>query len=140
MSAFWFEYFKWQLPDLRTHLVKVGLPDLVSDIVSKDDLLEYGPRSMVVQRCDVIPIESIVRGYITGSAWSSYCKDGTVHGIKLPEGLQESQELDKPMWTPSTKAKKGAQDENISPAEGRDMSYRKSLTTRFDWLISTLNS
>lgn len=74
---------------------------------------------MIVQRLKVFPIESIVRGYITGSAWASYKKDGTMHGITLPEGLQESQKFDKPLWTPSTKAEQGAKDENISPEEGK---------------------
>ena len=73
---------------------------------------------MVVRRFEVLKIESIVRGYITGSAWSSYQKDGTVCGIKLPNGLRESERLEKPLWTPSTKAAAGEKDENISPAEG----------------------
>jgi len=73
---------------------------------------------MVVRRLKVLPIESIVRGYITGSAWSSYQKDGTVCGIELPKGLRESEKLEKPLWTPSTKAAAGEKDENISPREG----------------------
>lgn len=72
---------------------------------------------MVVKRLKVLPIESIVRGYITGSAWSSYQKDGTVCGIALPAGLQESERLQQPLWTPSTKAEIGGKDENISRAE-----------------------
>ena len=73
---------------------------------------------MIVKRLKVFPIESIVRGYITGSCWSSYKKDGTMHGMKLPKGLQESEKLEKPIWTPSTKAEPGANDQNISPKEG----------------------
>ena len=73
---------------------------------------------MVVKRLKVFPIESIVRGYITGSAWSSYQRDGTVCGRLLPVGLQESERLQQPLWTPSTKAELGEKDENISPAEG----------------------
>lgn len=73
---------------------------------------------MVVRRLKVFPIESIVRGYITGSAWSSYQRDGTVCGRALPAGLQESERLQQPLWTPSTKAEVGGKDENISPAEG----------------------
>ena len=76
-------------------------------------------RSMVVKRLKVLPIESIVRGYLTGSAWSSYQKNGTVCGVSLPTGLQESEKLPQPLWTPSTKAEPGEKDENISPAEGR---------------------
>lgn len=69
---------------------------------------------MQVRRIPVIPLESIVRGYITGSAWSEYRKSGTVHGMPVPEGLKESQKLEKPIWTPSTKAEQGEHDENIS--------------------------
>ena len=78
--------------------------------------LQY--RAMVVKSLKVFPIESIVRGYITGSAWSSYQRNGTVCGIALPAGLQESERLQQPLWTPSTKAAVGEKDENISPAEG----------------------
>jgi phosphoribosylaminoimidazole-succinocarboxamide synthase len=69
-------------------------------------------RTMHVRRLKVLPLESIVRGYITGSAWSEY-----KNGIAMPKGLQESQKLEKPLWTPSTKAEVGDKDENISPEE-----------------------
>ncbi len=72
---------------------------------------------MQVRRLTIFPIESIVRGYITGSAWTEYQKSGTVHGITMPPGLRESQQLEKPLWTPSTKAEAGAKDENITPEQ-----------------------
>lgn len=72
---------------------------------------------MVVRKLKVFPIEAIVRGYITGSAWSSYKKTGEVNGKKLPEGLQESQQFPEPIYTPSTKAELGQHDENISTEE-----------------------
>jgi phosphoribosylaminoimidazole-succinocarboxamide synthase len=94
-------------------------------------------RSILVKKAEVIPLEAIVRGYITGeqhftvsnrvdllpclslgSAWAEYRKTRTVHGIPLPEGLQESQKLPTPLFTPSTKAEQGAHDENISPEQG----------------------
>ncbi len=75
-------------------------------------------RSMAVKRLKMFPIESIVQGYITGSTWSSYQKNGTVCGIALPTGLQESERLHEPLWTPSTKAEIGGKDENISSAGG----------------------
>ena len=71
----------------------------------------------MVKRLEVLPIQSIVRGCITGSAWSSYQKSGTVCGITLPTGLQESERLRQSLWTPSTKARVGEKEENISPAE-----------------------
>ena len=72
----------------------------------------------MVKKLRVLPVESIVRGYITGSAWESYKKTGKVNGEVLPEGLKESQKLPRPIWTPSTKAEQGAHDENISREEG----------------------
>ena len=72
---------------------------------------------MLVRKLKVFPIEAIVRGYITGSAWSSYQKTGEVNGKKMPAGLQESQELPEPIYTPSTKAELGQHDENISAEE-----------------------
>lgn len=62
---------------------------------------------MIVKKLKVFPVEAIVRGYITGSAWKEYKKQGTVHGIKVPEGLRESDAFEKPLFTPSTKAEQG---------------------------------
>lgn len=76
---------------------------------------------MIVRKFKVFPVEAIVRGYITGSAWSEYKKSGTVHGIKVAEGLQESQEFEKPLYTPSTKAEQGEHDENIHPDKVKEM-------------------
>ena len=97
-------------------------------------------RAMLVKKAKVIPLEAIVRGYITGtlfrdfritmhipltrglstgSAWSEYKKSGTVHGLAIPSGLVESDKLPEPLFTPSTKAEQGQHDENISPAKGR---------------------
>lgn len=76
---------------------------------------------MQVRRYQILPLESIVRGYITGSAWKEYQTHGTVHGIEMPAGLQESQRLKKPIWTPSTKAEQGEHDENISPERATDI-------------------
>lgn len=74
---------------------------------------------MQVRKLRILPIEAIVRGYITGSAWNEYKKSGTVHGIKVPAGLQESQAFpDGPIYTPSTKAEQGEHDENIHPDQG----------------------
>ena len=78
-------------------------------------------RSMIVRKCEVVKVEAIVRGYITGSAWAEYKKSQTVHTIKMPAGLVESQKLDKPIFTPSTKADLGAHDENIHPDKVKDI-------------------
>ena len=74
----------------------------------------YEGRSMLVKKLTMLPVECIVRGYITGSGWKSYKKDGTVCGIRLPEGLLECAKLPEPIYTPSTKAEIGDHDENIS--------------------------
>jgi phosphoribosylaminoimidazole-succinocarboxamide synthase len=79
---------------------------------------------MQVRKLRILPIEAIVRGYITGSAWKEYQKSGTVHGIKVAAGLKESEAFpDGPIYTPSTKAELGEHDENIHPDQG--MSARK---------------
>jgi phosphoribosylaminoimidazole-succinocarboxamide synthase len=75
---------------------------------------KFEGRSMMCRKLTMLPIECIVRGYITGSGWESYKKDGTVCGIKLPAGLEESQKIPEPVFTPSTKAEIGDHDENIS--------------------------
>lgn len=77
-------------------------------------------RSMLVKKADVFPVECIVRGYLSGSAWRSYKKDGTVCGIKLPEGMKESEKFDQPLFTPSTKAESG-HDVNISFEKMKDL-------------------
>jgi phosphoribosylaminoimidazole-succinocarboxamide synthase len=76
---------------------------------------------MQVRKLKVLPIESIVRGYITGSAWSEYAKTGTMHGTKIQEGLRECERLPIPVWTPSTKAELGDKDENISPEKAAEI-------------------
>lgn len=76
---------------------------------------------MLVRRLKIFPLEAIVRGYITGSAWSSYKKTGEVNGKKMPDGLQESQEFPEPIYTPSTKAELGQHDENISTDQAAEI-------------------
>lgn len=77
---------------------------------------------MQVRKLKVFPIEAIVRGYITGSAWSEYQKHGTVHGIAVAAGLKESQRFPQgALYTPSTKAEQGEHDENIHPDQGRSI-------------------
>ncbi len=75
---------------------------------------------MMCRKLEMLPIECIVRGYITGSGWASYQENGTVCGIKLPEGLKESDKLPEPIYTPSTKAEIGDHDENISYEQSID--------------------
>ncbi|KAL9610104.1 MAG: hypothetical protein Q9167_005183 [Letrouitia subvulpina] len=113
LSVHWFKLLSEAIPSLRTHFLTLELPSQIpSDLYN-----QYQNRCMQIRKFEVFKIEAIVRGYITGSAWSSYNKDGTVCGIKIREGLQESEPFpDGPIYTPSTKAvSPGDHDENIHP-------------------------
>ena len=107
MSKFWFDYTKDVLPN---HMISVDVKDMPEFFQNE----KYDGNSMMCKKLEMLPIECIVRGYITGSGWASYKENGTVCGIKLPDGLQESQKLPEPIYTPSTKADLGDHDENIS--------------------------
>ena len=107
MSAFWFEQFDGVV---GSHLVSTALHGL-PEAAQKP---EWAGRVMLCRRAEMLPIECIVRGYITGSAWKEYRADGTMHGERLPEGLLESSQLPEPVFTPSTKAEDGDHDMNIS--------------------------
>lgn len=107
MSRFWFDYTKDIVPN---HMISVDVADMPEFFRTK----EFDGNSMLCKKLDMLPIECIVRGYITGSGWASYRDNGTVCGIRLPEGLRESDRLPKPVYTPSTKAENGDHDENIS--------------------------
>lgn len=106
ISKFWFDYITDVIPN---HVISTDIKDFPEEFQTP----EFEGRSMLVKKLKMIPVECIVRGYITGSGWKSYQKDGTVCGITLPEGLQESQKLPEPIFTPTTKAAEG-HDENIS--------------------------
>ncbi|MDG6218599.1 MAG: phosphoribosylaminoimidazolesuccinocarboxamide synthase [Candidatus Thermoplasmatota archaeon] len=111
ISAFWFDYFKDIIPN---HMITADVQNFPDELQEHSEEL-YG-RSMLVKKATVIPIECIVRGYISGSAWKSYQKDNTVCGMKLASGMKESEQFDQPLFTPSTKADTG-HDENISYEE-----------------------
>ena len=107
MSAFWFEQFA---DEVGSHLISTDLADLPESAQQP----EIAGRFMLCRRAEMLPVECIVRGYITGSAWKEYRNHGTMHGAALPEGLQESDRLPAGVFTPSTKAEVGDHDENIS--------------------------
>lgn len=107
MSKFWFDYTKDIVPN---HMISVDVKDMPEFFQNE----EYDGKSMMCKKLQMLPIECIVRGYITGSGWASYQKNGTVCGITLPAGLQESEKLSEAIYTPSTKAEIGLHDENIS--------------------------
>jgi phosphoribosylaminoimidazole-succinocarboxamide synthase len=118
MTAFWLELFADRCP---SHLVSTDLADL-PDAAQKPDL---AGRVMLVRRAEMLKIECIVRGYLTGSAWKEYREHGTMHGAALPEGLLEASPLPEPVFTPSTKADDGEHDINISFDESVDIVGRE---------------
>ncbi|EPT01017.1 hypothetical protein FOMPIDRAFT_97987 [Fomitopsis schrenkii] len=110
MSLFWFEKLKDIIP---THFVTANVDEMPEEVRQYRSQIEG--RAMLVRKARVVPLEAIVRGYLTGSGWAEYKKSGTVHGITLPTGLVEAHKLPDPLFTPSTKAEQGQHDENISP-------------------------
>lgn len=109
ISAFWFDKFADIVPN---HLVSIDPADFPEEFAEYRDYL--AGRAMLVKKAQTIPIECIVRGYLTGSGKKTYDENGTVCGIQLPEGLTEASKLPEPLFTPSTKAEIGDHDENIS--------------------------
>lgn len=118
MSAFWFERFA----DLiGGHLITTDLAELADLGIDPGDDPDLAGRFMLTRKAEMLPVECIVRGYITGSAWKEYRTSGTMNGAPLPEGLQESDKLPEPVFTPSTKAEVGDHDENISYEQAADL-------------------
>jgi phosphoribosylaminoimidazole-succinocarboxamide synthase len=102
LSNFWFNFLA---KDIENHLIATEVKDFPADLQQHKDQL--AGRSILVKKTKVVPIECIVRGYITGSGWKDYQKTGEICGIKLPPGIQWSQKLPEPLFTPTTKAEKG---------------------------------
>ncbi len=109
ISAFWFRQMEDIIPN---HILSTEVKDFPAECQQYAEILEG--RSMLVKKAKPLPVECIVRGYISGSGWKDYKATGTICGIKLPAGLVESDKLEKPIFTPSTKAELGEHDENIS--------------------------
>lgn len=110
MSAFWFELLADVVPG---HLLSTDLADLPESARAAAASADLAGRVMLTRRAEMLPVECIVRGYISGSAWKEYARSGTMHGAPLPVGMLESDALPEPVFTPSTKAEEG-HDENIS--------------------------
>ena len=119
MTDFWCEF----LADIAgTHLVSSD----PADFPVEAQIPEWRGRGMLVRRAEMLPIECIVRGHITGSAWKEYAQNGTMHGERLQDGLLESARLFEPVFTPSTKAEEGLHDENISFEAAVDLVGREA--------------
>jgi len=122
ISEFWFYFTKDIIPN---HLISTNVNDFPTECHQYKDELEG--RSMLVKKAEVIPIESIVRGYISGSGWNDYKTTGKISGISLPAGLQESEKLPEPIFTPSTKAEIGTHDENISVEDAEKIADKEII-------------
>jgi len=109
LSKFWFDLTKDIVPN---HVISTEVEDYPKDSQPYHEMLKG--RSMLVMKTEVLPVECVVRGYLSGSGWEEYRKTGEVCGIGLPKGLVESSKLDEPIFTPATKAEMGLHDENIS--------------------------
>ncbi|MBR3261325.1 MAG: phosphoribosylaminoimidazolesuccinocarboxamide synthase [Firmicutes bacterium] len=107
MSEFWFDLTKDLVPNHMITTDNDEMPEFFRDEYHRG-------RTMKCRKLEMLPIECVVRGYISGSGWASYCENGTVSGIKLPEGLRESDKLPEPIFTPTTKAALGLHDEHVS--------------------------
>lgn len=111
ISVFWFRLMQGIV---KNHIIATGVEDFPDRLHKYKDTLQG--RSLLVRKTEVVPVECIVRGYLSGSGWKSYKEDGTVSGIRLPAGMAESGKIEEPIFTPSTKAEEG-HDMNISYEE-----------------------
>ncbi len=127
ISLFWFDLLADIVPN---HLLTADVEEYPDVCHQYRDQLEG--RSMLVRRTEVVPIECIVRGYLSGSFWKAYQQDTTVCGFALPPGLRESDQLPEPLFTPSTKAEQGLHDENISMARMEELVGREQARRMAD--------
>ncbi len=122
ISQFWFDFSR---KIINNHLISTSVDDFPASCLEHRE--ELRDRTMLVKKADVIPIECIVRGYISGSGWNDYKASGKISGIELPAGLKESEELPEPIFTPSTKAEIGTHDENISSDEAYEIAGEENV-------------
>lgn len=128
ISRFWFDYFG---DKVGHHLISTDVADVPG--LTDEEREQVEGRIMLCRRTSVLPVECIVRGYITGSGYKDYMRSGKVCGIDLPSGLKNSDRLSEPLFTPSTKAEAGLHDENISFEEGVEIVGRETMS----WLRDT---
>lgn len=131
ISEFWFNHSKHII---KNHLITTDVNKFPKECLEYAEDLEG--RSMLVKKAEVVPIESVVRGYITGSGWADYEKTGEVCGIKLPAGLVESEKFPEPLFTPATKAEIGLHDENISEDQAKEIAGANTINFMKDKTIA----
>jgi len=131
ISKFWFEFFK---NDIENHVISTDVNQFPGEVQKHKAFLE--DRTMLVKKAEMIPLECIVRGYLSGSGWKDYKATGEISGIKLPAGLSESEKLPEPIFTPSTKAEIGDHDETISHQKAIDLVGEETFNFLRDNAIS----
>ncbi len=131
LSLFWFDFLKDVIPN---HLISADVNDYPGTCQPYKDQLQG--RSMLVKKAKPLPVECIVRGYLSGSFWKAYQKSETVCGFTLPNGMVESDKFEKPLFTPSTKADQGEHDENISISQMEDIVGKAETAKIIDVCIS----
>lgn len=131
ISKFWFEFFK---NDIENHVISTDVNQFPGEVQKYKAFLE--DRTMLVKKAEMIPLECIVRGYLSGSGWKDYKATGEISGIKLPAGLSESEKLPEPIFTPSTKAEIGDHDETISHQKAIDLVGEETFNFLRDNAIS----
>jgi len=131
ISAFWFDYTRDLVPN---HFLSMNVEDYPVEF--REYRSELEGRSMLVKKGKIVPIECIVRGYLSGTGWNDYRNTGSISGVKLRQGLLESEKLDEPIFTPSTKAEIGDHDENISFATACEIAGTELMENIRDKAIS----
>ncbi len=131
ISEFW---FKMTEDIVENHLITTNVEEYPQ--ITKEYKSELEGRSMLVKKAELIPLECIVRGYLSGSGWNEYKQSGEICGIKLPQGLVESDKLPEPIFTPSTKAEIGVHDENISEEKAVEIVGRETFDSLKHYTIS----
>jgi phosphoribosylaminoimidazole-succinocarboxamide synthase len=134
ISEFWFNFTKDIIPN---HLISTNVDEYPE--ICKEYAEDLRNRSMLVKKAKVVPIECIVRGYISGSGWKDYNRTGEISGIKLPPGLKESEKFSKPIFTPSTKAEIGEHDENISAEQAMQITDKETFEILQDSTLKVYN-
>ena len=134
ISEFWFNFTK---DIISNHFITTDVNQYPSECKEYADVLMN--RSMLIKKAKVVPIECIVRGYITGSGWKDYNKTGEISGIKLPKRLQESEKFPEPLFTPSTKAEIGEHDENISADQAMQIIDKETFSAVKDDTLKIYN-
>ncbi|MCY4130220.1 MAG: phosphoribosylaminoimidazolesuccinocarboxamide synthase [Gammaproteobacteria bacterium] len=134
ISKFWFDFFA---DDVSHHLVTTNVDEVPG--LTDEERRQLRGRVKLCRKANVLPVECIARGYITGSGWKDYQKTGKVCGIPLPMGLRNSDRLDEPLFTPSTKAEQGDHDENISFDEGVEIVGEEKMSWLRDMTLSLYN-